>query len=153
MEYPLMLEGKRAGTVAVRREGLFTVFEAQCSVQRELLRLSVYGQGREGYLGIMEPRNGGLFLRRKLSRTQMKCFPERIEYAAPAGLAPKEPRPTAKQPSGEARGLCWQKFSDGSLVCRDGRGFIIALPAKLRAPAPGAVLREIEGQLYMLFRY
>ena len=49
MEYPLMLEGKRAGTVAVRREGLFTVFEAQCSVQRELLRLSVYGQGREGY--------------------------------------------------------------------------------------------------------
>ena len=52
MEYPLIVEGKNWGAVRVYSEGLFTVFEAGCRAYEGILRLSVYGQGREGYLGI-----------------------------------------------------------------------------------------------------
>ena len=152
MEYPIMEAGKRAGSVKVYQEGLFTVFEAKCGGASGLVRLSVYGGGREGYLGVMQPGQGGLYLRRRLSRAQMKGFPERIEFAAKAGMAQEKPRSEdARKPCEKA--VYWHRYSDGSLICRDGGGYIIALPASEDCCGRGAVLREIEGRLYMLFRY
>jgi len=156
MEYPLFVSGERAGLLRVHQDGLFTVFEAQCGFRRELLRISVYGQGREGYLGIMQPRSGGLYLKRKFSRGQMKGFPEIIEYAAPAGMNVKKENADAvaeekTEPVEDA--LCWYRMCDGSLIRRDGDSIIVALPARLRKHTPGTVLREIDGRLYMLFRY
>ncbi|MEI3101700.1 MAG: hypothetical protein V8T45_07935 [Oscillospiraceae bacterium] len=37
------------------------------------------GRGREAYLGLMVPQNGGLCLRRRLSRWSLSAFPENIE--------------------------------------------------------------------------
>lgn len=162
MEYPLIIHGVEKGRLSVKREGLFTVFEGQCEKQAEpLLRLSVYGGGREGYLGLMQPWNGGLYLKRKLSRAQLAGFPERIEYAAPAGTAPAEKKEAAKPAKQEsslsesmgASGIIWFRRCDGSLVGHDGKSCIVALPAKLREASPRAVIREIEGQSYILFRY
>lgn len=156
MEYPLIISGERAGTLSVAQEGLFTVFEAQCSFRRELTRISVYGQGREGYLGIMQPWSGGLYLKRKFSRGQMKGFPETIEYAAPAGMNVKKENAKAAaehKKESEEEALCWYRMCDGSLIRRDGNSIIVALPARLRRHIPGTVLREIDGRLYMLFRY
>ena len=149
MEYPLLVDGKRAGTLDVREDGLFTVFDAHCEKKTGILKISVYGGGMEGYLGIMQPGHDGLYLRRRFSKAQMKDFPPKIEYAAPAGTKIK----SECKKSVQTQGLYWYRYSDGSLICRDGSGFIIALPARLKKPAPGAVLREIDGQLYMLFRY
>ena len=152
MEYPIMVGGKNSGCVRVYQDGLFTVFEARCSAVSGLMRLSVYGGGKEGYLGVMQPRQGGLYLRRRFSRAQMKDFPEKIEFAAPAGMAQEKPRTgDAKKPC--EKGHCWHRYSDGSLICKDGGGYIIALPARADCCARGAVLKEIEGRLYMLFRY
>lgn len=162
MEYPLIVEGQEWGRLSVEKEGLFTVFEAQCRMCEGLLRLSVYGQGREAYLGLMQPWSGGLYLRRKLSRAQQKDFPEEIEYAAPAGLVPPEkkavekpePENPAPAPQSLSEGaLTWFRRSDGSLVSHDGKSCLVALPAKLREAPPRAVLREIDGGCYMLFRY
>lgn len=183
MEYPIMLGGREAGRLSVCAEGLFTVYEATIPGRQELLRLSVYGGGLEGYLGVMQPHSGGLYLRRRMSRAQAKAMPPRPEYAAPSGLgggggaatadetpiapedrdtsadsrvsAPEEAGTlAAPEPAGDREGgQLWHMRADGSLAAFDARGCIIALPAELRREARGAVIRRINGQSYMLFRY
>lgn len=194
MEHPIIIDGNAAGSLTVSEDGLFTVFEATLPGYGELLRLSVYGGGREGYLGVMQPWSGGLYLRRRLSRSELRRMPEVIEYAAPAGLCtPAEggraaegntdgasakaeaesvhlsDEPRADSAGGEAEaaaehdapaaensgedGLLWFSRPDGTLTAFDGRGSIVAIPAELRRDAPGAVIKKINGRIYMLFRY
>lgn len=86
--YPIILDGSEKGTVTVNREGLFWHFEAKCEMRDELLRLSVYGGGSEGYLGVLEPLNGELRLTKMLSKNSLAGFPETISYATRAGEAP-----------------------------------------------------------------
>ena len=194
MEHPIIIDGNAAGSLTVSEDGLFTVFEATLPGYGELLRLSVYGGGREGYLGVMQPWSGGLYLRRRLSRSELRRMPETIEYAAPAGLCtPAEDgrategntdgasakaeaesvqlsdEPRADSAGGEAEaaaehdapaaensgedGLLWFSRPDGTLTAFDGRSSIVAIPAELRRDAPGAVIKKINGRIYMLFRY
>ena len=87
MEYPIIIDGAEAGTLNVTVEGLFTVFEANVRAHEGLVRLSVYGSGQEGYLGVMQPWSGGLYLRRRLSRRECAALPQEIEYAGLAGAA------------------------------------------------------------------
>lgn len=166
MEYPIILEGRQQGVLKVGQEGLFTVFEAHCPRRGGLIRLSVYGEGREGYLGIMQPLNGGLYLKKKLSRSRLSAFPDRLEFAGESGqrlsvekagadrgesTGAAETPPSPKESRGGER--CWQRQRDGSLVCREGESFILALPVRLRHNVEGVSVTEIEGQAYMLFRY
>lgn len=105
--YPLILDGQTAGEVCVFREGGWTVFEAKCAAMEGVVRISVYGGGREGYLGVLAPDGEGLSLRRRLSRSALADFPAQIEYAARAGLPceappePEPPEPEAPQPEPE----------------------------------------------------
>lgn len=191
MKYPLIVGGETTGEVTVCRDGLFTLFEAALPADKlsrskipELaedtikpLRLSVYGGGREGYLGVMIPWQGGLFLRKKLSKAAMRDFPMEIEYAAPSGQIQTGTAAEGREPVGEAGKatgrspgtkeeagqktaapipdgeLSWFKCVDGSLRAFDGKSSIIALPAQLRRNVKGTVVRRIDGRTYMLFRY
>ena len=95
-KYPLLIDGRESGELRVTRRGALTLFEAEAEDGGGILRLSVYGGGREGYLGVMSPSGEGrVALRRQLSRAALRDFPEQIEYAAPAGAAPAvtEPEP------------------------------------------------------------
>ncbi|MBP8639948.1 MAG: hypothetical protein KBI01_03475 [Oscillospiraceae bacterium] len=83
--YPIILNGETAGEITVSREGLFWSFEANCEMRDEIVRLSVYGDGKEGYLGIMEPFGDMLKLTKKFSRAALKDFPERISHAGQKG--------------------------------------------------------------------
>ena len=185
MEYPIIIDGAEAGTLNVTAEGLFTVFEANVRAHEGLVRLSVYGGGQEGYLGVMQPWSGGLYLRRRLSRRECAALPREIEYAGRAGAADRvheeaappvgetaeehtdaappaseaapaaeaAPSPAALPIPDDAEELLWFTRPDGTLTAFDGRSCIVAIPAKLRRRAPGAVLRRIGGTVYMLFRY
>ena len=82
MDYPLMIDGNDAGTLSVSEEGLYTCFEAHAGEHDGLVRLWVCGGGECAYLGVMQPWSGGLYLRRRLSRRELKDFPAQIEYAA-----------------------------------------------------------------------
>lgn len=82
MTYHIIINGVEAGALNVSTEGLFTLFEAQAKAEG-LVRLCVCGGGKRGYLGVMQPWNGGLYLRRRLSRSELRQFPDVIEYAAP----------------------------------------------------------------------
>lgn len=98
--YPVLLCGEKKGTLAVSREGLTTRFDAKCEDPGTLVRLSVYGGGREGYLGVMTPENGVLTLHRRLTRAALAAFPAEIEFAAEAGRksAAPERRPESERP-------------------------------------------------------
>jgi|GEM_PF-271885 len=177
-EYPVKIDGAAAGTLDVAADGLFTVFEASIPGHGGFVRLSVYGGGREGYLGVMQPWSGGLYLRRRFTRRECAGLPSQIEYAAPSGAADTVRENAAEEhtddaapaPAGNpaaeaapstvalpipdgAEDLLWFARPDGTLTAFDGRGCIVAIPAQLRRRAPGAVLRRIGGSVYMLFRY
>ena len=86
MDYPLLLGGEERGILKLERQGLYTLIEAAALGAEGLVRLWVQGGGEEAYLGVMEPRSGGLYLRRKLSRLEMSGFPEKIERASDSRL-------------------------------------------------------------------
>ena len=183
MDYPLIIDGIDAGTLSVCEEGLYTCFEAHAGEYAGLVRLWVCGGGKCAYLGVMQPWSGGLYLRRRLSRRELKDFPTQIEYAAnrssnslhnlesfavkPAAesvtpvtslhntnsvsLTPSCPFP-ADIPE-DAPSLQWFSRRDGTLVSFDGISCLVALPAELRHADRRAVIREIAGQKYMVFRY
>lgn len=172
MEYPLIIDGKRAGTLSVEEDGLFTVFEAAADTADRLVRLAVYGGGAEGYLGVMQPWSGGMYLHRRLTHRELAAMPQRIEYAAPAGqctvpentaheanmdavIATDEPPQCAENavPVAQEAELMWFKRPDGTLTAFDGVASLVAIPAELRHPAPHAVLKELDGRTYMIFRY
>ena len=98
--YPVLINGEKKGTLTVSREGLTTRFDAKCEDPGTLVRLSVYGGGREGYLGVMTPENGVLTLHRKLTRAALAAFPAEIEFAAEAGrkTAAPEQKPESERP-------------------------------------------------------
>ena len=64
------------------------LFADKIAIDEELVRLSVYGEGAEGYLGVMGPRDGELYLSKKLSRSAVSGFPGSISFAARAGETP-----------------------------------------------------------------
>ena len=167
-KYPLLIDGRESGELRVTRRGALTLFEAEAEDGGGILRLSVYGGGREGYLGVMSPSGEGrIALRRQLSRAALRDFPEQIEYAAPAGAAPavtepepgpepeSAPEPEPGQDEGPEGGLIWYSSPDGTLSAHDGRRLLVALPADdARVPAwAGDVVRSINGRKYVVFRW
>ena len=124
--YPVILNGQECGTLTVRRQGLTTEFAARCAETGRLLRLSVYGAGAEGYLWVMEPMGGELYLCRRFSRAAMAGFPAVIEYAGESGAAniPAAPPPVEKENAPprnrdrtgrRERDRFWYSAPDGSL--------------------------------------
>ena len=153
-KYPLLIDGRESGELRVTRRGALTLFEAEAEDGGGILRLSVYGGGREGYLGVMSPSGEGrVALRRQLSRAALRDFPEQIEYAAPAGAAPAVTEPEPGPDEGPEGGLIWYSSPDGTLSAHDGRRLLVALPADdARVPAwAGDVVRSINGRKYVVF--
>ena len=152
--YPIIISGEKCGELRVHRDGLFTVIEADMDSVEGIVRLSVYGGGREGSLGIPAPKGGRLYIRRRLSAAEMRKFPEKIEYAAPAGEnpAPKpEPPCEVRQAEPEYKSdLLWFSTPDGVLVSFDGTRNLVAVPSD--APgAPSGIKRIIGGREYVIF--
>ena len=161
--WPVMFGGREIGSLRAYARGAMTVFEAEAADPGGVLRLSVYGGGREGYLGVLSPAGEGrVALRRSLSRAVLRGFPERIEYAAPSGEAAPAPEPEkpAPEPVSEPEpepepedGRGWDGAPDGPLSGGGGRGRLVALPADdARVPAwAGDVVRYINGRKYVVF--
>ncbi len=104
MDYPILIGGKRAGTLCERRSGLYTLFEASLPEDPgRLVRLHVHGGGQSAYLGLMEPCGSGLVLRRRLSALQRRSLPASISFASdsPEGSA-DAPEPDGDMPESPA---------------------------------------------------
>ena len=73
MAIPVYINQEAAGALTVTRDGLYTVLETEAPHGGGLVRLWAHGGGKSAYLGVMEPQNGGLRLRRRLSRRRRGC--------------------------------------------------------------------------------
>ena len=101
--YPIMIDEAPAGKLTVERQGARTVFSAECRMLPGVVRISVYGGGREGYLGVLAPEGEALRLKKSLSRNQMREFPPEIDSVERSGLppshfAPEEPEQPRPEP-------------------------------------------------------
>lgn len=83
--YPIIIDGRETGEVSVTREGLFWCFNAKSEMLQDIVRLSVFGEDGEGYLGVMSPENDALTLHKKLSRTALSSFPKSIDHCGKRG--------------------------------------------------------------------
>lgn len=90
MDYPLLLNGEEAGILHVERQGLYTCMEVRSGFREGLRRIWVQGGGQEAYLGLLQPAEGGLYLRRRMSRQEMRAFPQVIQQASDRRLPPQE---------------------------------------------------------------
>ena len=90
MDYPLLLGGEKAGILHVERQGLYTCMEARSGFRDGLRRIWVQGGGQEAYLGLLQPAEGGLYLCRRMSRQEMRAFPQVIQQASDRRLPPQE---------------------------------------------------------------
>ena len=171
MDYPLIIGGREAGALREEQSGLYTVFEASLTEDPGgLVRLYVHGGGESAYLGLMQPVNAGLFLRRRLSALERRRLPAVISFASdtpesageadPTSLHNTDPAPQstltacpwpAPVPEGDGD-LLWLRCTDGTLRAHDGVSTLVAFPARLRASAPGTVLRRIGDADYLVFR-
>lgn len=97
--YPIVIDDRETGTINVAHEGLFWCFEATSELSADLVRLSVFGDEGEGYLGVMEPRDGKLRLKKRLSRSAVSAFPCPITHGGRQGAGHRIH--IAAQPSGE----------------------------------------------------
>ena len=96
--YPIMIDEAPAGKLTVERQGARTVFSAECRMLPGVVRISVYGGGREGYLGVLAPEGEALRLKKSLSRNQMREFPPEIDSVERSGLNRPDPLPAEPEP-------------------------------------------------------
>ena len=79
MELPVYENQVPVGTLRIRTQGLYTLFETRLPPGPGLSRLWLLGAGRRWSLGLLEPREEGRFLRRRLTRLQLMSLPPRID--------------------------------------------------------------------------
>lgn len=176
--YPVMIDGAVVGRCQVRRQGARTEFDVCCRMMEGIVRLSVYGQEGEGYLGIPIPEEGELRLRKVFSPAAVRDFPGEIIEIGPAGRGKAAmtvlPEETAAEEASEAEeatetvcqaegtenveevdedALYWYSSPDGALVCFDGARSLIALPLEDERIPPNiqGQLRQIEGKEYLVY--
>ena len=144
-EYPIIINGKQQGKLRLYKQGNKTVFDAFCPYLSGLIRLSVFGEEGEGYLGVMQPGNGGMHLRRMLSMAEMRAFPGQIEYA---GIKGSKPRNT------ETPETTWTRDQLGILHAQEKEELLCAIPSRLGIAYSGDELpaRNIEGETYRVFK-
>ena len=154
-EYPIYIKGKRAGRLCAQKQGLYTLFTAR-ACGTEPVFLQVYGEGKSAPLGRLLPRGGELFLSRRMTRNDMRCWPESIEYAGDRNsTGERKQQEQLRQESEEASPAegdrVWYAQRNGVLLC-PGEG-LIALPAALRDKR-GVLsrIRVINGKEYLVFR-
>ena len=68
MQIPIYLDGREAGTLTITERGPMTELTAQLDGVSQVVRLTVYGSNGESfYLGVPEPKEGGLILVRRIT--------------------------------------------------------------------------------------
>ena len=79
MDVPIRINGEVTGKLEIMPEGNYTLFLGRCADPGRLLRLSVYGGGREGYIGVMMPEGGTVTVKKRFTRYDLRAFPATIE--------------------------------------------------------------------------
>ena len=123
MELPVYENQVPVGTLRIRTQGLYTLFETRLPPGPGLSRLWLLGAGRRWSLGLLEPREEGRFLRRRLTRLQLTSLPPRIDTVLV--LPSDAPAPSALPPPSQLRR---DSSPDGGASSPPPRGEAMASP-------------------------
>lgn len=96
MQIPIYLDGREAGALTITERGPMTELTAQLDGVSQVVRLTVYGSdGESFYLGVPEPKEGGMILVRRITPAERKRLPEHPSYAAekPVDIQPERKTP------------------------------------------------------------
>ena len=156
-EYPVILDGTKAGNLNISKQGVKFIFDAFCPDTDKLIRLSVYGDSGEGYLGVMQPDNGGMRLHREMSKNSLLQFPRDIKYAARSGEKREKQKPQQKPnmaPPKKDNDTYWRKDWLDMLWTNENGVTLCAVPRRLKIACYGEELpsRTIEGVDYRIFK-
>lgn len=136
--YPIIINGSQRGSLEVTREGLFWCFSAESEkLGDEIVRLSVYGDGGEGYLGVMEPEGEKLHLKKKLSRSVLAAFPKLITHGGRQGEDVMVP---GNLPVAEAVLPISEDVTECTACSHDAEQEGEALPAEENIPPPKSLV-------------
>ena len=143
----MLIDGRECGRLRVSRQGSRLRFDAFCPGESRLIRLSVYGGGTEGYLGVMQPEKGGMGLHRMLGPSALAGFPDKITHAARQGTCPAPPEPP------EETDTLWQRDALGMLWAVEQGVQLCAIPRSMGIARRGLELkpRVIQGTEYRIF--
>ena len=143
--YPIIVNGKQAGELTVSKEGMLTRFDAVCAdTGGGILRLSLYGEGREGYLGVMLPGNGLLRLTKSLSKLGLEGFPENPTHAGESGQGAEAVLPVMmmEQPQGEAAEIAREEIPPEAPPSAQEEPPAVLSPEPASPPMPPPTPRE-----------
>ena len=136
LKYPIFIGGRECGCLSAQKDGLMTVFSADCEDCGALVRLYLYGGGKSAYLGTLCPEGDRLRLVKKFSREGLKTLPSPIEYAADS---------EQKMPESDT---LWYEGKNGILYCTNEK--LVAVPASGKR-LPREHIKRICGRDYMIF--
>lgn len=159
-KYPVLENGTAAGELTVWPDRLYTVFHVSCPPREGLWRAWAVGETGTLRIGVLEPENGVLCIRRRFSR----------ELTAPAGpLLRGELRPLGeeREPWEPLRADSFQtpylqrclRESAGALMCRSGDRRLVALPRDDTVPFPLEAMfcfarpRRLRGRDWWVFAF
>lgn len=168
----IFLNGEKCGLLNISKDGLMTVFEADCDLQGDgIYRLYVFQGKQELYLGILEPSAGVWKLRRSISGSQLRyngvtqpdtavCLPPGITLESfVAG------RENGWESAGDITAYITDELAkaadihaSAALVKKDGDEVLLAFPAAEHEPFNlepifcFAEITDIGGRNYAVFR-
>ena len=154
LSIPILYANKPVGTLSIEQDGLYTVYTGACAVpELRSLRLSVYGEDSEAYLGLMVPDGEGvLSLRKRLTRLERERLPDDPLFAAEEHAEiPERENTSEDMPAPDD--VLWHAGTDGTLYAVQDERAWLAIPEAHADLPPEArrLLREIDGGRYLVF--
>ena len=154
LSIPILYANRPVGTLAIEQDGLYTVYTGACAVpELRSLRLSVYGEDSEAYLGLLLPDGEGrLTLRKRLTRLERARLPAEPLFAAEEHAQIPE-REDAPEDMPAPDDVLWHAGTDGTLYAVQDERAWLAIPEAHADLPPEArrLLREIDGGRYLVF--
>ena len=165
MEIPVYREGRPAGVLRLWRDGERTGAEMDCDMDPSGLFRGFLQCGRgEVPLGVLEPKNGRLALRRRLLTAELDRLGQPVagemRLSFPFQKAPHWQKVSRGEPFFRNAALQRElERTEGALECRERGCRCLAIPFRAGGAFPLAALfcfarvEQIDGGAYAVFRF
>ena len=159
-KYPVFQEEQAVGELSVAPDALYTAFSVSCRGREGLWCAWAVGERESLRIGVLEPENGCLQIRRRFSkRLTDPLGPILRGELRPLGEEREQWEPLRPELLRNPYLRCRLGGLSDVLTCRPERGRLIAVPRDDAAPFPLEAMfcfarsRRLQGRAYWVFRF
>ena len=159
-KYPVFREKQTVGELTVAPDALYTAFSVSCRGREGLWCAWAMGETGNLRIGVLEPENGCLQIRRRFSkRLTDPLGPILRGELRPLGEEREQWEPLRPELLRSPYLRCRLGGLSDVLTCRPERGRLIAVPRDDAAPFPLEAMfcfarsRHLQGRAYWVFRF